>query len=135
MSLQNRYDFVLLFDVRDGNPNGDPDAGNLPRVDAEDSRGLVTDVAWLDPNTFGVAWQDNGPQAVTVGLSRVNTSGVVANPLRLVLEAGHAGTGLRAAGNLTRAGIFYVDDPMPAPGGGFSAQARILTGVLGPCDD
>ncbi len=45
MSIQNRYDFVLLFDVKDGNPNGDPDAGNLPRVDAETGHGLVTDVA------------------------------------------------------------------------------------------
>jgi len=44
MSLDNRYDFVLLFDVKDGNPNGDPDAGNLPRVDAETGMGLVTDV-------------------------------------------------------------------------------------------
>ncbi|TLS67625.1 type I-C CRISPR-associated protein Cas7/Csd2 [Mariprofundus erugo] len=42
--IQNRYDFVLLFDVQDGNPNGDPDAGNLPRVDAETGKGLVTDV-------------------------------------------------------------------------------------------
>ena len=39
-----RYDFVLLFDVTDGNPNGDPDAGNLPRVDPETGQGLVTDV-------------------------------------------------------------------------------------------
>lgn len=45
MSIQNRYDFVVLFDVKDGNPNGDPDAGNLPRVDAETGHGLVTDVA------------------------------------------------------------------------------------------
>jgi len=45
MSLSNRYDFVLLFDVKDGNPNGDPDAGNLPRIDAETGHGLVTDVA------------------------------------------------------------------------------------------
>jgi len=45
MSLNHRYDFVLLFDVRDGNPNGDPDAGNLPRLDAETGHGLVTDVA------------------------------------------------------------------------------------------
>lgn len=45
MSLNKRYDFVLLFDVRDGNPNGDPDAGNLPRLDAESGHGLVTDVA------------------------------------------------------------------------------------------
>ena len=42
--IQNRYDFVLLFDVQDGNPNGDPDAGNLPRVDPETGNGLVTDV-------------------------------------------------------------------------------------------
>lgn len=42
--IKNRYDFVFLFDVQDGNPNGDPDAGNLPRVDPEDGRGLVTDV-------------------------------------------------------------------------------------------
>ena len=42
--IKNRYDFVILFDVQDGNPNGDPDAGNLPRVDPETGRGLVTDV-------------------------------------------------------------------------------------------
>ena len=45
MSLKHRYDFVLVFDVRDGNPNGDPDAGNLPRLDAESGHGLVTDVS------------------------------------------------------------------------------------------
>ncbi|MFN5543409.1 MAG: type I-C CRISPR-associated protein Cas7/Csd2 [Betaproteobacteria bacterium] len=45
MSLSNRYDFVLVFDVKDGNPNGDPDAGNLPRLDAESGHGLVTDVS------------------------------------------------------------------------------------------
>ena len=45
MSLNNRYDFVLVFDVRDGNPSGDPDAGNLPRLDAETGHGLVTDVS------------------------------------------------------------------------------------------
>jgi len=44
MSLNHRYDFVLLFDVTNGNPNGDPDAGNLPRLDAETGNGLVTDV-------------------------------------------------------------------------------------------
>ncbi len=42
--MQNRYDFVYLFDVKDGNPNGDPDAGNLPRIDPETGQGLVTDV-------------------------------------------------------------------------------------------
>lgn len=44
MAISERYDFVLLFDVKDGNPNGDPDAGNLPRVDPETGHGLVTDV-------------------------------------------------------------------------------------------
>ena len=42
--IKNRVDFVYLFDVQDGNPNGDPDAGNLPRVDNENGCGLVTDV-------------------------------------------------------------------------------------------
>ncbi len=43
-AINRRYDFVYLFDVADGNPNGDPDAGNLPRVDPETNQGLVTDV-------------------------------------------------------------------------------------------
>ena len=43
-TIKNRYDFVLVFDVKDGNPNGDPDAGNLPRIDAESGQGIVTDV-------------------------------------------------------------------------------------------
>ena len=42
--IRNRYDFMLIFDVQDGNPNGDPDAGNLPRIDPETGEGLVTDV-------------------------------------------------------------------------------------------
>jgi len=45
MAISNRYDFVFLFDVKDGNPNGDPDAGNLPRIDAETGQGLTTDVS------------------------------------------------------------------------------------------
>ncbi len=55
LDVTRRHDFVLLFDVADGNPNGDPDAGNLPRVDPETMQGLVTDVAlkrkvrdWVD---------------------------------------------------------------------------------------
>lgn len=44
-ALQNRYDFAFFFDVADGNPNGDPDAGNLPRMDPETSQGLVSDVS------------------------------------------------------------------------------------------
>ncbi len=44
MAIKNRYDFVMLFDVENGNPNGDPDAGNAPRVDAETGYGYITDV-------------------------------------------------------------------------------------------
>jgi CRISPR-associated protein Csd2 len=43
-AIMNRYEFVYLFDVENGNPNGDPDAGNLPRLDPETSHGMVTDV-------------------------------------------------------------------------------------------
>jgi len=43
-TIKNRYDFVFFFDVKDGNPNGDPDQANLPRVDVENQEGLVTDV-------------------------------------------------------------------------------------------
>ncbi len=43
-AIENRYEFVLLFDVENGNPNGDPDAGNMPRIDPETNHGLITDV-------------------------------------------------------------------------------------------
>ena len=43
-AIQNRYEFVYFFEVTNGNPNGDPDAGNMPRLDPESSKGLVTDV-------------------------------------------------------------------------------------------
>lgn len=44
MAIQNRYEFVMLFDVENGNPNGDPDAGNAPRIDPETNLGIITDV-------------------------------------------------------------------------------------------
>ena len=44
MTIQNRYDFVMLFDVENGNPNGDPDAGNAPRMDPATDLGYITDV-------------------------------------------------------------------------------------------
>ena len=43
-AIKNRYEFVIYFDVENGNPNGDPDAGNMPRVDPETNYGIVTDV-------------------------------------------------------------------------------------------
>ncbi len=60
--IQNRYDFVLFFDVADANPNGDPDAGNLPRIDPETGQGLVTDVCLKRKirNYVALAKEDNG---------------------------------------------------------------------------
>lgn len=68
MTLANRYDFVYLFDVKDGNPNGDPDAGNLPRVDAETGRGLVTDVCLKRKvrNYVSLVKQDTPPYAIYI---------------------------------------------------------------------
>jgi CRISPR-associated protein Csd2 len=66
--LQNRYDFVLLFDVQDGNPNGDPDAGNLPRVDPETGEGLVTDVCLKRKvrNYVGLSREEQPPYEIYV---------------------------------------------------------------------
>jgi CRISPR-associated protein Csd2 len=68
MSLTNRYDFALLFDVKDGNPNGDPDAGNLPRMDAETGHGLVTDVSLKRKvrNFVGMAKGERPPYEIYV---------------------------------------------------------------------
>lgn len=68
MSIANRYDFVLLFEVTNGNPNGDPDAGNLPRVDAETGLGLVTDVSLKRKvrNFVGMVRQDEPPYEIYV---------------------------------------------------------------------
>src|ERR1700724_1373258 len=76
-AIDRRHDFVLLFDVTDGNPNGDPDAGNLPRVDPETMQGLVTDVAikrkvrdWVDmargdEGSFKIYIQNDGVALIT----------------------------------------------------------------------
>lgn len=68
MSLNHRYDFVLLFDVKDGNPNGDPDAGNLPRLDAETGHGLMTDVALKRKvrNYVGLVQGEQAPHEIYV---------------------------------------------------------------------
>ncbi|MBN1578405.1 MAG: type I-C CRISPR-associated protein Cas7/Csd2 [Chitinispirillaceae bacterium] len=68
MAISKRYDFVLLFDVADGNPNGDPDAGNLPRVDAETGHGLVTDVCLKRKvrNYIQIKSKDKAPNLIFV---------------------------------------------------------------------
>lgn len=67
-ALANRYDFVYFFDITDGNPNGDPDAGNLPRVDAETGQGLVTDVCLKRKvrNYVGLAKEEQPPYEIYV---------------------------------------------------------------------
>jgi len=67
-ALQKRYDFVILFDVKDGNPNGDPDAGNLPRIDAETGHGLITDVCLKRKvrNYVGLKMNDKPPYSVFI---------------------------------------------------------------------
>lgn len=66
--INKRYDFVLLFDVKDGNPNGDPDAGNLPRIDAETGHGLVTDVCIKRKvrNYVGLKNEDQPPYGIFI---------------------------------------------------------------------
>jgi len=66
--MQNRYDFVYLFDVKDGNPNGDPDAGNLPRIDPETGQGLVTDVCLKRKirNYVGLVKEEQPPYEIYV---------------------------------------------------------------------
>lgn len=65
-TIKNRYDFVLLFDVKDGNPNGDPDADNEPRFDPEDNRGLVTDVCLKRKIRNHVALTRNGDKGYDI---------------------------------------------------------------------
>lgn len=66
--INHRYDFVYLFEITDGNPNGDPDAGNLPRVDAETGQGLVTDVCLKRKvrNYVGLAKGEQPPYEIYV---------------------------------------------------------------------
>jgi CRISPR-associated protein Csd2 len=66
--IEKRYDFVILFDVKDGNPNGDPDAGNLPRVDAETGHGLITDVCLKRKvrNYIGLKGNDQSPYGIFI---------------------------------------------------------------------
>jgi CRISPR-associated protein Csd2 len=72
MSIQNRYEFLFLFDCENGNPNGDPDAGNSPRIDPQDMHGLVSDVALkrrvrnFIQEKFGSNITDATPNAVYV---------------------------------------------------------------------
>ncbi len=66
--MTERYDFIYLFDVKDGNPNGDPDAGNLPRIDPETGQGLVTDVCLKRKirNFVGITHKEEPPYEIYI---------------------------------------------------------------------
>lgn len=118
--------FVTLFDS----------AGDVlatPPIPGPEGFGLVTDMAWLDPNFFGVAWQDNRTDAVRVGLTRVNTNGQVADPVVVPLEPGARHSALSVAGNVTRAGGWFAGDPNPQPGGVPSSDVRVQFAPIGVC--
>lgn len=77
--MKNRYDFLFLFDCQDANPNGDPDAGNLPRLDVETGQGLVTDVCLKRKIRNFVAMTANGDETKRIYF----TEGAVLNNLHM----------------------------------------------------
>lgn len=87
-----RHDFVLIFDVTDGNPNGDPDAGNLPRVDPETMHGLVTDVCLKRKIRNYVQMLKDGEEGYGI---YVNDAGVALNTLH---ERAYAVEGIKPTG-------------------------------------
>src|SRR2546423_12919217 len=89
---RRRHDFVLLFDVLDGNPNGDPDAGNLPRVDPETMQGLVTDVCLKRKVRNFVDMIHAGAEGHRI---YVQDKGVALNTLH---EEAYAASGLKSTG-------------------------------------
>lgn len=92
----HRHDFILMFDVADGNPNGDPDAGNLPRVDPETMQGLVTDVALKRKVRNFVALSKQGAEGYAI---YVNDEGIALNALhqKAYDDAGIKSTGAKQA--------------------------------------
>lgn len=98
IAIQNRYEFLYLFDCENGNPNGDPDAGNSPRIDPEDMHGLVSDVALKRRvrNYIQTAYGNQAPNAVFVEH---------ATNLNKPITAAHEATGGAPAGGGNRAQV------------------------------
>jgi CRISPR-associated protein Csd2 len=104
-AIQNRYEFLYLFDCENGNPNGDPDAGNSPRIDPEDMHGLVSDVAIKRRvrNYIQTAFGNKAPNAVFVEH---------ATNLNKPITAAHVATGGAPAGGATRSQVGKARDWM-----------------------
>lgn len=111
MSIQNRYEFLYLFDCENGNPNGDPDAGNSPRIDPEDMHGLVSDVAMKRrvrnyiQAKFGVDIKTAAPNAIYVQH---------ATNLNKYITKAHEETGGRPEGGANRGQVTQARDWMCA---------------------
>jgi CRISPR-associated protein Csd2 len=90
--VARRHDFVLLFDVQDGNPNGDPDAGNLPRVDPETMHGLVTDVCLKRKVRDWIFASQQGKEGMDI---YVKHRGILAHEQRKAYQAVKAKPGTR----------------------------------------
>lgn len=99
--LNNRIDFVYIFDVSDGNPNGDPDAGNLPRVDAETGMGLVTDVCLKRKvrNYVQYAMGDTDGYDIFIKEKAI---------LNTLIDKAHDDTAVKAAKDKTEAARMYM---------------------------
>ncbi len=104
-AIQNRYEFLYLFDCENGNPNGDPDAGNSPRIDPEDMHGLVSDVAIKRRvrNYIQAAYDNQAPNAVFVEH---------ATNLNKPITAAHEATGGAPAGGGNRSQVGKARDWM-----------------------
>src|SRR5947207_15004262 len=87
--IDQRYEFVLFFDVTDGNPNGDPDAGNQPRIDPETGEGLVTDVCLKRKvrNYVSITRRDPAGNPLPGYEIFVKERGILANEQRRAYEA------------------------------------------------
>jgi len=104
-AIQNRYEFLYLFDCENGNPNGDPDAGNSPRIDPEDMHGLVSDVAIKRRvrNYIQTAFGNTAPNAVFVEH---------ATNLNKSITAAHVATGGAPGGGANRSQVGKARDWM-----------------------
>ncbi|MDO9010527.1 MAG: type I-C CRISPR-associated protein Cas7/Csd2 [Gallionella sp.] len=104
-AIQNRYEFLYLFDCENGNPNGDPDAGNSPRIDPEDMHGLVSDVAIKRRvrNYIQIAFGNQSPNAIFIEHS---------TNLNKQITAAHEETGGAPAGGGNRAQVGNARDWM-----------------------
>jgi hypothetical protein len=103
-----------------------------PDVTGPEGFAVVTDLAWHDPNFFGVAWQDTVGGLSRIGLTRIDPLGVSQPALPLDLPAGQSVSGLSPGGTVSNLGAFFTADPDPVAGG-FSDGAQVHLSRLGAC--